>query len=297
MRGQRNVERIDVKLINDDFVVDFPLTEFQKIAIEIIYNMRTVKLSQLKDMTGYSYQYITSYMLKLHVNRFVERMFPLKTRDQKGTEEAYFMLDQAGAIFISGFYELPMKEVIWNRRDNLIKYDKLNHAFEISAARAAVERSARERGDKIINCVCDRHLFLKFKYEDNEFSVRPDMYFTYVENNRHFNYFVEIDLGTMAVTGNSFKTEAFDNKVAYYDAYKFSGEYRNKFNVFPRVLVITTTTDRAEKLLEAVRVKQKSGVEFLFTTLDLWADNTLNKIFIKAKDANGNDNKPMSMFD
>lgn len=297
MKGQRNVERVDVKTINDDFVVDFPLSTFQRKAIEVIYNMRTVKISQLIDITGYSYRYVTKNMAILHINRFVERLFPMKERDQKGTDEAYFMLDQAGAVFISGFYELAMKEVLWNRRDNLIKYDKLNHAFQISGARAAVERKAREKGDKIINCVCDRHLFFKFKYEEKDFIIRPDMNFTYVNNSKHYNYFVEIDLGTMAMTSNSFKTDSFDDKVAYYDAYKLSGSYKDKFNVFPRVLVITTTTDRAAKLLEAVRLKQKSGIEFLFTTLNMWEESTFEEIFIKAKESNSPEIKYLSMFD
>lgn len=286
-RGQRLVDRIDPKEVNDDFVVDFPLTTAQITAIEVIYNMRTVKMSQLQAITGYNYKYLTAQMAELHKNRFVERAFPIKERDLKGSNEAYFMLDTAGAIYISGYYEIPMKEVLWSRRDNLIKYEKLNHAFHISGIRADIEKKAREKDHKIVNCVCDRHLYLDFKLDEKKFVLRPDMYFSYIDTDTQsqFHYFVEADLGTMAMSGNSSKTYAFDGKVQYYDAYKKSGEYKNKFNVFPRVLVITSTTDRAMKLLDACRMKQRAGVEFLFTSLLLWNENCTGPIFAKVKDS------------
>lgn len=280
-RGLRNQERVDTKDINDDFVVDFSLSTFQKKAIEVIYNMRAVTMGQLVDITGYSYTYATRQMLQLHINRFVERIFPPKERYQKGTNEGYFLLDTAGAIYISGIYEIPMKEVRWIRRDNLIKYEKLTHTLQISRSRARLEVEARKKDHKIINCVSDRHLYLKFKFEDRDFILRPDMYFQYVDDKKSYNYFVEIDLGTMAITGPSPKTMAFENKVEYYEAYKLSRAYKERYNGFPRVLVVTTTTDRAEKLMRAVQARQKTDVEFLFTSLALWQENPTLGIFLK----------------
>lgn len=287
VRGKRRIERVDPKEINDDFVVDFPLTTAQIISIEVIYNMRTVKMSQLQDITGYNYKYLTAQMADLHRNRFVERKFPTKDKDLKGSNEAYFMLDTAGSIYVSGYYEIPMKEVLWSRRDNLIKYEKLNHAFHISGIRAEIEKKARESEDKILNCVCDKHLYLDFKLDEKKLILRPDIYFKYLDTDmqKQFHYFVEVDLGTMAMSGHSSKTYSFDNKVQYYDAYKTSGEYRNRFNVFPRVLVITSTTDRAMKLLAACRTKQRAGVEFLFTSLLLWNENCTGPIFAKITDS------------
>lgn len=295
VKGLRNQERIDIKEINDDFVVDFPLSACQKAAIEIIYNMRAVTMSQLVEITGYNYKYLTREMLKLHLNRFIERCYPPKERNQKGTNESYFLLDQAGAIYISGIYEIQMKEVRWIRRDNLIKPEKLNHTFQISGIRARLEVEARKNEHSIINCVSDRHLFLNFKYEDREFTLRPDMYFKYLAGKKQYNYFVECDLGTMAITGPSPKTMAFEKKVDYYEAYKLSQAYKEVYNVFPRVLVITTTTDRAVKLMQAVKERQKerprADVDFLFTSLTLWNDNPTNEIFVTT------DNRYTNMFE
>lgn len=281
IRGKRNQERIDIEQINDNFVVEFKLSVFQRKAIEIIYAMRAVKMSQLVDITGYSYKYITKQMLLLHINRFVERTFIPTKKDQKGTNESYFLLDEAGAIYIAGTYEIPMKEVRWIRRDNLIKYEKLNHTLQISDIRASIELEARKKDMIVTNCVSDRHLYLDYKFEDRNYVLRPDMYFRVVNNIEKYHYFVEVDLGTVAITGHSPKTTAFEDKVEYYEAYKLSGAYKDYYNAFPRVLVITTTTDRAKKLMEAVRNRQKTQVEFLFTTLALWKEHTLGPIFIK----------------
>lgn len=281
IKGKRRQERIDPKEINVDFVVNFPLTTFQKKAIELVYFMRAVKTSQIIDILGYSERYARRELLTLHLNRFLHRKFPAKKRNQKGTNEGYFLLDDAGAIFISGYYELPMKEVKWNKRDNLIKPDKLQHTFKICDVRASIEKDARKKGHKIINCVSDRHLYFPFKYEENNFVLRPDMYFDYITDKKQYSYFVEVDLGTMAMTANSFKTNSFDNKVYYYESFKLSEAYKEYLDVFPRILVITVTTERAEKLAQAVRKKQKTKIEFLFTSFTLWNEYPTGPIFLK----------------
>ncbi|WP_081627976.1 replication-relaxation family protein [Caldisalinibacter kiritimatiensis] len=204
-----------------------------------------------------------------------------KKKNQKGTNEGYYLLDDAGAIFISGYYELPMKDVKWNKRDNLIKPEKLQHTFKICDVRSSLEKDARKKGHKIINCVSDRHLYFPFKHEENSFVLRPDMYFNYITERKQYTYFVEIDLGTMAMTENSFKTNSFDNKVYYYENFKLSEAYKEYLEAFPRILVITTTTNRAEKLAQAVKEKQKTKVEFLFTSFALWKEYPTGPIFLK----------------
>lgn len=297
IKGKRKQERIDPSKVNVEFVVNFPLSKFQKMAIELVYNMRALKTGQIVDILGYNKRYALRELLILDINRFLFRKFPSRQQEERGSKEGYYLLDEAGAIFVSGYLELPMKEVNWSKRDNLVSYEKLSHTFKICDVRAALEKDVRKKekkekkGHKIVNCVSDRHLYFPFKYEDNSFILRPDMFFNYISDKKQYNYFVEVDLGTMAMTANSPKTKSFDNKVYYYESFKLSEEYRKWLNVFPRILVITTTTDRAEKLMEAVKNKQKTKTEFLFTSLSLWNEYPTGPIFLKT------DGSHTTMFD
>lgn len=286
--GKRNQERIDINKINDDFVVDFKLNNFERQVIELIYWMRAVTTSQIVDITGYTYNYIAKHMLKLYLNRFVHREFPAKEKNQTGSNEAYYLLDQAGAIYIAGCLDISLKEVKWSRRDNLIRYDKLKHTLSVSSVRARLEIEARKKQQKLLDCISDRHLYINFTHEDKQITLRPDLYFVYEGDEHKYSYFVEVDLGTEAIRGISDKTTSFDNKVNSYDSLKYSGEYKDYFEVFPRILVITTTANRAKKLMEAVREKKQTNIDFLFTTFDFWQRDPLGTIFIKTDGSHTN---------
>lgn len=291
IRGKRNQERIATESINEDFVIDFPLTTFQKLAMEVIYQMRTVTTKQLAEITGYSIPHVREYMLKLHLNRFVYRMFPPKDLTQPGSKEAYYLLDEAGSIYIAGAYSMGMKELKWQKRDNLVKYDTLNHTFRVSETRAKLEIEARNKGHKIMSCWSDRHLYFRFNFEQNQYYIRPDLYFIYEDDKHQYSYFVEVDMGTENVRAFSKKTASFDAKIPVYESFKLSGEYKKAFEVFPRILVLTTTAARAKQLCEAVKDKQKTKVEFLFSTFAFWDENSTGPIFLKT------DGTYSSMFD
>lgn len=288
IKGKRNQERIENEIINEDFVINFPLTTFQRTAMEVIYAMRAVTTSQLVEITGYSLVHVRKQMLMLHLNRFVYRQFPTKDLTQPGSKEAYYLLDEAGAIYISGAYGINMKELKWNKRDNLVKYDTLNHTFRVSETRAKIETEARLKGHRIINCWSDRHLYFKFNFEQNQYYIRPDLYFIYEDEEHQYNYFVEVDMGTENVRAFSKKTISFDAKVPVYENFKLSGEYKKYIEVFPRILVLTTTANRAKLLCQAVREKQKTKAEFLFSTFALWDENSTGPIFMKTDGSHSN---------
>lgn len=287
IKGKRTQERIDPKLVNEEFVVRFPFNDMQRKIIEVVYYMRAVKTSQIKDILGASsYAYLCKQLLKLYLNGFIDRRFPRTEENQRGSNEAYYMLDEGGAIYISGALDIPLKSVKWKLRDNLIKTEKLEHTFAISEVRAILEKEARLLNHKVLHCVGDKHLHTTFTYEGQRYEFRPDMYVKYSDGKYRYEFLFEIDMGTMSVVGNSPKTNSVDRKVIFYEYYKLSELYKHTYEVFPRVIVITTSTDRARRLANATKEKQKTKVEFLFTTFDLWRENSIQKpIFI---DVDGN---------
>lgn len=282
IRGKRNQDRIDPKEINDEFVVNFPLSPFQKKALSIIYHMRAVTTSQLLRMTGNNYDYAVEKMLQLHLNGFVLRKFPRREIGQGGSNEAYYLLDKAGAIFIAGSQGVGLKDVKWELRDNLIDFDKLTHTLQISEVRAILEQESKKNNHIIESCLSDRHLFMNFSYEEKSYYLRPDMFLIYNDKFNLHTYLCEIDMGTMAVNGFSHKTSSFVDKIPAYEALRLSGQYKKYFDVYPRILVFTTTKNRALQMAEAVNERLQTKAEFLFTTFDFFKDNALGKIFKKA---------------
>lgn len=291
IRGKRNQDRIDSKEINDEFVVNFPLSPFQKRALSIIYDMRAVTTSQLVRITGNNYDYAVEKMLQLHLNGFVLRKFPRREIGQGGSNEAYYLLDRAGAIFIAGSQGIGLKDVKWELRDNLIDFEKLTHTLQISEIRAILEQEAKKNNHIIENCLSDRHLYISFTYEDKNYYLRPDMFLVYNDKFNLHIYLCEIDMGTMAIKGFSRKTSSFIDKIPTYEALRLSGEYKKYFEVYPRILVFTTTKNRALQMADAVNERQQTKAEFLFTTFDFFKDNSLGRVF---KKANG---EVTSMFD
>ncbi len=287
IKGKRTQERIDSSEIDEAFVVKFPFTDLQRKIIEVVYYMRAIKTSQLMDIIGTSsYAYMCKQLLKLYLNGFIDRRFPKTEDNQKGSNEAFYMLDEAGAIYISGALDIPLKDVKWKLRDNLIKPEKLEHTFAICSVRAMLEKEARLLKHKVIHCLGDRHIHTSFEYEGERYEFRPDMYIKYSDGKYRYEFLFEIDMGTMSIVGNSVKTNSVDRKVPYYEYFKLSEIYKHFYEVFPRVIVITTSTDRAARLAKAIKAKQKTKVEFLFTTFDLWRENSVLKpIFI---DVDGN---------
>lgn len=284
IKGKRKQERLDAGSVDEEFVVNFPLSLFQRKAIETIYQMRVATTSQIQKITGYSYDYICNQLLKLHLNRFLIRKFPNKNIGQPGSCEGYFMLDTAGAIYISGIMDVPVKDVKWSIRDNLIAYEKLNHALKITELRSALEKEIREKKTedlKFLECWSDRHLAIKFSYEEKPYYLRPDIFISIEKAGAQYSFLAEVDRGTMAMSRFSSKTNAFEDKVPVYEYLKLSEAFKDISDIFPKILVFTTTADRAQKLMNVVRKKQKTKAEFLFTSFDFFEENPLGKIFIK----------------
>lgn len=283
--------------ITDEYLRKIHLTEAQKRIIDLVYRFRMMNTKDIQRALGYkAYSRFATQLRKLYEMRFIERKLRpldlrLKTKGQNGENELYHMLDIAGAMFIRDYYGYEkLSEVKWSQRENEVKYDYAIHSLQISEVYSQLVVAVRERNeklslkygeDRIIDAIADKHLYIRF-HSNKDYNFSPDMFFKYIRDNKVYGFFVEVDRGTMAMQG-LLNTEAFDSKVAYYEGYKESKSDYFGFNVMPKVLVITTSVQRAEGLAKAVREKQKelgkSGVEFLFTVFKLWADDPFGKIF------------------
>lgn len=273
-------DRIDPQSIDERFILNFRLNSFEQKVIKLIYEMRLLSTSQIVDITNLNRKYVREHLLRLYKNGFLYRRYK-SLNVGENTKEVYWMLDRGGALFLAGAYGMSIKTLNWSLRDNLIAFEKLEHSLKISDVRTTLELAARERNHKIENCLCDRHLYFEFKYEDRKGILRPDLFFTYNDGEKLYQYFFEIDMGTMAINGPKTRTSNIVSKVPKYEGYLISKAWEENFEVFPRVIFLTTHKKRAIYMMDAVKENQQTKLEFLFSTFDFFKLDPLGSIYKK----------------
>ncbi len=280
-RVDRDIKTED---ITEEYVLNFKLSAFQKWTMKFIYEIRIASTEQIASVMGVSYSYARGELSKLYKGAFLWKTVKDEVSFGVGKNEMYWMLDYAGAMYIAGANDMKLKDLNWNMRDNLIALDKLKHSLKITEVFTTLDRAAKENNHKIEGGLCDRHLFYKFSIQQDTKPIilRPDLQVLYIKDNRIYTYFFEIDMGTMAINGPAYRTSNVASKVPKYEAFKQSGEWREYFDVFPRVIFLTTTKTRAQYMADSIsKIVEKNNVEFLFSTFEFLEADALGRIFKK----------------
>lgn len=283
-KGRRHQKRIDPKGVDESFILSFKFTTFQKEVIKMIYEMRVLSTSQIVTIFSKNANYVRSQLLQLYKNAFLFRIFQPESIGN-GSKEAYWMLDRGGAMFIAGAYGISMKKLNWDVRDNLIGFEKLAHAIQISEVRTRFECAAKEEGAHIETSFCDRHLYYEFMDGDKKMAVSPDLFITYNSGDKLYQFFFEIDRGTMAVTGPRSRRSVVISKVPKYEKFCASDEWKPYFEVYPRIIFLTTTKQRAKYMADAIKKSRETDLEFLVSTFEYFNEDPLGEIFIKVSDS------------
>lgn len=264
MKGKRNIQRVDSDMICDQYVKEFDYTPFQQRAIETVYKLRSVRFNQITRILGYSNNYARANLRELYYCRFLDRRFPYEEKSEngdKGSVQGIYMLDEAGKIFMAGYSDVELKDVNWIPRDNLIEYRKMKHTLQCAEIAATVFEECRHAKYQVMDYRGERFLWTAFKYQNAHYEFSPDLYIKVLKDKSTYRFLFENDEATMDI-------RSFLAKVPKYDNYKLSGQYIYTYDAFPRVLVITTSKERAITLAEEVGKRQKSKVDFLFTWHD-----------------------------
>lgn len=264
-RGKRNIIRYDPQLIDERFIKDFNYLPFDRKVIELVYKMRAISTSQITRITGYNANYVRRELTNLYFHRFLDRVYPYEQKvienNNLGSVQGIYFIDEAGRVALSGFLDSELKYIKWKPIENLVKYEKLKHTIECSEILAKVYEESKKAGYSVLDYASEKFLWKKFNYQNTKYEFCPDMYLKIMKDKYAYSFFIENDEATMDV-------RSFLTKVPKYDNFKLSGIYEEEYDIYPRVLVITTSKDRALTLAREVGKKQKSKVEFLFTWHD-----------------------------
>lgn len=266
--------------VTDRFIVEYKFTTCQRQAIKLIYEMRIMSTSGIAKVLDKNEEFVRAELVKLYRNGFLHRILSNDSIGSAGYS-SYWMLDRGGALYIAGAYQVSVKKINWDIRSNLIAYEKLSHAIKISEVMTQLAIAAREKGHKVEDAYCDRHLYYEFTTADNKkASIYPDLAINYNSGSRLYQFFFEIDRGTMSISGPKNRTSVVINKVPKYEQFCLSKEWKNYFEVFPRIIFLTNTRSRAKKMLEAIDSTRESKLEFLVSTFEAFEMDTLGNILL-----------------
>ena len=284
IKGKRNLERlIDPKDVSERFILEFKFTSFQKDAIKLIYDMRIMSTSQISRALDKGIEYVRKQLLVLYKNGFLYRRYESEGIGV-GSSAAYWMLDRGGALFIAGCYEISVKKLNWDIRSNLIRFEKLAHAVQISEVMTELREFARVNGHSVESSYCDRHLYYDFTANGEKVGICPDLFITYNTGSKIYQFFFEIDMGTMAITGPISRTSVVINKIPKYEKFAVSKEWKQYFDVYPRIVFLTTTKTRVLTMVNAIKEVRNSSLDFLVSTFDLFKEAALEDIFKRVSD-------------
>lgn len=276
-------ERMDPKLVDERFILDYKFSSFQREVMKLIYEMRVLSTAQIAVIKDITTDYARKELYKLYMNGFIYRRLEQQNIGE-GRKETFWMLDRGGALFIAGSYGMSVKRLNWDIRSNLINFENLSHSLKISEVRTILEAAARFKGHRIESCFCDRHLNYEFKKNDIKYCLKPDLYFIYNDGKKKYQYFFEIDMGTMAINGPQSRSSVFTSKIPRYENFRTVDEWKNYFDVYPRIIFLTNTKSRALFMAKSVREVQETNLEFLVSTFDFFNDNPLGDIYKKVSD-------------
>lgn len=273
-------ERIDPKEINERYILEFKFTTCQKEAIKLIYEMRILSTSQIASILKLSKKYISSQLIGLYNGGFLYRKYVSRSfEESKG--EAFWMIDRGGALFIAGAYGVSLKKLNWDIRDNLIGFEKLEHSRKISEVRTILEEIANKNNSSIDEAYCDRHLHYEFEIEGKKMGLSPDLYLTYNDGKRIYQYFFEIDMGTMTINGPKTRSSVLISKIPRYEGFLQSKLWKENFEVYPRIIFLTNTKNRALNMVNSIRDSRQSDLDFLVSTFEAFELDPLGKIYKK----------------
>ena len=158
--------------------------------------------------------------------------------------EPYYCLTPQGLRVVGWRHDLPIRSLRQRTGDALANPLFVRHALAGADLHCALTAAARaHEGDR-----CEPEWWQGEHATSHNFSARgttmllcPDGYTRYQRDQRLHHLLVEIDLGTMTI-------QRLQAKLDRYQAYARSGAWQDSYPVFPKLLLLTTSSRRINTL-------------------------------------------------
>lgn len=256
---------------NPDAVV---LQPRDKEIIKMTYEFELLSREQIQSFFNFGCAVRANLRLrKLFDTGYLSRRF-LPT--VKGSAKALYVLGPQGIQVIAEetgddpLYIRKKREAILNKKDLFFTHDLMVNSVRLYFYQAF--NTTRDLSLELWMTAADWPLrggaYDRKPNRELKIIFRPDGYFRYIQNNKLFSCFLEVDRSTMS-------NNRFLKKIALYIKYAQAGFHQQKFGLkFFRVLIVTKTKERMRNL-KAITSKATNKIFWFATFEDLSSENIL----------------------
>ena len=174
--------------------------------------------------------------------------------------DPYYCLSRAGAQLVAWRRDLPAAEVRARAGDALAGPLFVRHALACAELACVLVTAARAHPGHACEPSWwrgERSTRVSFRFRASTLTVCPDGYTRYQADRQQHHLLVEVDRATSTLTRLAAKLER-------YSAYARSGAWKERYPVFPKLLLTTTSESRLATLL--ARIEAPSEFVLLCTT-------------------------------
>ncbi len=251
----------------------FQLTDRDIALVRLVAQHRFLRSTHLSDLCQASHKKVCDRLTSLFHAGYLDRpraQFEA-FRDGGGSAAMVYALSNRGVRLLID-HGFDADQVDWTRKNDLAGRQFIQHTLAISDVRVQLQRAIRERpGFELFDAKFllqrspeetrrrARPWMMRSKVYCNDgvydLGVAPDYVFAVGYPDRRFRAFlVECDRGTMPVDRGNLMQTSLKRKFLTYTAAKHRGEHTRQYGwkAF-RVLVVTSTAQRADNILATIR--------------------------------------------
>lgn len=191
----------------------------------------------------------------------------------EGRKPFVYFLDLLGAEYLS---KLRGSEIDFDPDENKVSYPFLDHRLAANEVRVHISLSAKHHGFEILTWLDDKALkspqmkdtvTIKGKQGGKErAAVVPDGYFRLDAKDDVYNFFLEVDRGTVTGEATEWGKRDWARKVKAYLEYYRSGKYEKRYSTSDMRVLTVTTGDKRLANLKTITEGAGGKARFWFTT-------------------------------
>jgi hypothetical protein len=231
---------------------------------------RFLRSSQIQVLLGGSRQQLLRRLQRLYHHGFLDRPRAQIDYYRRGSQAMVYGVGNQGVKLLEDKFSIPRRKVDWTAKNRNTNRYFLEHTLAVAAVRIAFELACQRHGQmELVNYAEEvLHWTVQIRERAAAFTIGvvPDRVFGLRRKDKPNDatwFFLEVDRATMPVERHSLKQTSFARKLIAYHA-----TWQQKvLKAFPRfrVLTVTTSAERVDRMVEAcARLENGHGL-FLFT--------------------------------
>ncbi|MBO8161349.1 MAG: replication-relaxation family protein [Thermosipho sp. (in: Bacteria)] len=182
---------------------------------------------------------------KYRENKLIKSFYPAYNQDM------IHSIDEKGLMIVAGLLGTTFNKLYFNKREDILSYGLAQHAIKLNDLYIKLLRESERLGGEIIKFQVERLNLTIFEYKDKKYRFQPDAFMIYKPNknvNKVRMYYIELDNDTES-------PKRYAQKVEEYESYYNTKEFQRIYKTFPKIITVTTTPGRIERLKRAAKTK------------------------------------------